>query len=197
MWVLVLSMAAALVLRNAMKFSYAGLWRRSLAFALDYLVIAAYLALLGLVSILVNTTAPTLGAAFFANRLSDHITAFLLVSLPVTLYFALLEASSWQATWGKRKLDLRVVRNDGARLSTGRALGRTVLAFIPWELAHTLIWQIRFAPATPLPLITGGFVLVWVLVGANVARLAVPKTHQSLADWLAGTYVIEQSSTTA
>lgn len=65
-----------------------------------------------------------------------------------------------------------------------------MLTFIPWELAHTLIWQIRFAPATPSLVITGGFVLVWVLVGANIASLALTRTHQSLADWLAGTYVI-------
>jgi uncharacterized RDD family membrane protein YckC len=85
----------------------------------------------------------------------------LLVTLPVTLYFALLEASSWQATWGKRKLNLRVVCTDRARLSVGRAVERTMLTFIPWELANTLIWQIRFAPTTPSSLITSGFVLVW------------------------------------
>jgi Zn-dependent protease with chaperone function len=81
-------------------------------------------------------------------------------------------------------------RTDGARLSTGRAVARTVLTFIPWELAHTLIWQIRFVPAMPSLLITSGFVLVWMLVGANVASLALSKTHESLADRLAGTYVI-------
>lgn len=48
-------------------------------------------------------------------------------------------------------LGMRVVRTDGARLSAGRAVGRTVLTFIPWELAHTLIWQIRFAPRHPRP----------------------------------------------
>jgi len=43
-------------------------------------------------------------------------------------------------------MGLRVIRTDGARLSKTRALSRTVLKFIPWELTHTLIWQIRFAP---------------------------------------------------
>ena len=178
-----------------MNISYAGLRMRTVAFALDYLIIAAYLVLLGLMSLMVNLAAPGLLAALFANELSAHISTFLLVTLPVILYFALLEASSWQATWGKRKLNLRVVRTDGARLSAGRALGRTVLTFLPWELAHTLIWQIRFAPATPSSLITGGFILVWVLVGANIASLALTRIHQSLADRLAGTYVIRQSRT--
>jgi uncharacterized RDD family membrane protein YckC len=166
-----------------------------LAFALDYLIMAVYLALLGLISLTVNLVAPGLLTALFANQLSAHSSAFLLVTLPVTLYFALLEASSWQASWGKRTLGLRVVRSDGARLSAGRAVGRTALTFIPWELAHTLIWQIRFAPAMPSPLIASGFILVWILVGANIASLALTKTHQSLADRLAETYVIWQSHT--
>ena len=58
------------------------------------------------------------------------------------------------------------------------------LCSILWELAHTLIWQICFVPAPPAPLITGGFILVWILVGANIASLALPKTHQRLADQL-------------
>jgi uncharacterized RDD family membrane protein YckC len=178
-----------------MNFSYAGFWRRSLAFALDYLIIAAYLVLLGLISLMANLASPGLLAALFANQLSAHVTGFLLMTLPVILYFALLESSSWQATWGKRRLDLRVIRTDSARLSTSQAVGRTMLTFIPWELAHTLIWQIRFAPATSSLLITGGFVLVWALVSANVASLALTRTHQSLADRLAGTYVIGQSRT--
>jgi uncharacterized RDD family membrane protein YckC len=168
---------------------------RTLAFALDYLIIVAYLALLGLASLMVKLVPPELLPALFANQLSAHITGFLLVTLPVMLYFALLEASSWQATWGKRTLNLRVTRTDGTRLTAGQALGRTALNFIPWELAHTLIWQIRFAPATLSLVITGGFILVWVLVGANIGSLALTKTHQSLADRLAGTYVIRQSRT--
>ncbi len=139
-----------------MNISYAGLRMRTVAFALDYLIIAAYLVLLGLMSLMVNLASPGLLAALFANQLSAHISTFLLVTLPVILYFALLEASSWQATWGKRKLNLRVVRTDGARLSASRALARTVLTFLPWELAHTLIWQIRFVPAISAALSPAG-----------------------------------------
>jgi len=136
---------------------------------------------------MVNLASPGLLAALFANELWAHISAFSLMTLSVMLYFALLEASFWQASWGKRKLNLRVVRTNGARVSAGRAVGRSVLTFIPWELAHTLIWQIRFVLATSSLLFAGGFVLVWVLVGANIANLALSKTHRSLADRLAGT----------
>ena len=97
----------------------------------------------------------------------------MLVTLPVTLYFASLESSSWQATWGKRTMGLRVVRTDGARLNKTRALTRTALKFIPWELTHTLIRQLRFAPQELAPMVSLGFILVWLLVGANVVSLAM------------------------
>lgn len=114
----------------------------------------------------------------------------MLVTLPVTLYFASLESSSWQATWGKRTMGLRVVRTDGARLSKTRALTRIALKFIPWELTHTLIWQLRFAPQELAPMVSLGFILVWLLVGANVVSLAMSASRQTLYDRLAGTYVI-------
>ena len=175
-----------------MNRSYAGLWMRVLAFALDYLIIAAYLVLLVAVSAVVNSAFPVVPATLFANSVSSHITSFLLVILPVALYFALLESSSSQATWGKRKMGLRVIRTDGARLSRTRALSRTVLKFIPWELTHTLIWQIRFAPQEPAPIVSAGFVLVWLLVGANIVSLMMSKTHQTLYDRLAETYVVAE-----
>jgi uncharacterized RDD family membrane protein YckC len=114
----------------------------------------------------------------------------LLITLPVTLYFALGESSTWQATWGKRRQRLTVIGLTGARLSRTQALVRTVLKFIPWELAHTCIWQIRFAPSDSSPLITAGFVLVWILVGANLVSLLRSRSHQTLYDRLAGTYVV-------
>jgi len=86
---------------------YAGFWKRAGAFALDYLVILLYLGILGLIGLLMNS----LGGAFawlFTERVRAQISGFLLVTLPVTLYFALGEASPQKATWGKRRLGLQV-----------------------------------------------------------------------------------------
>ena len=169
---------------------YAGFWTRVLAFAYDYLIIALYLAVLVGTGIIINSAFPNTAALLFGNPISGQISGFLTVTLPVTLYFALSEASHWQATWGKRKRRLKVIRTDGEPLSIPHAMGRNLLKFVPWELAHTCIWQISFSPQDPSPLITVGFVLVWVLVGANALSLITTKTHQSLYDRLAGTYVI-------
>jgi len=40
------------------------------------------------------------------------------------LYFALFESSAWQATFGKRLLDMNVTDNEGRRIGVRRAVGR-------------------------------------------------------------------------
>jgi hypothetical protein len=76
------------------------------------------------------------------------------------------------------------------RLSIARSIGRTALKFIPWELAHTCIWQISFAVGEPSPLIIAGFALVWMLVVANVVSLVMRARRRAIYDRLAGTYVV-------
>jgi NAD(P)-dependent dehydrogenase (short-subunit alcohol dehydrogenase family) len=110
---------------------------------------------------------------FFMNPVSGHGLSFLLVTMPVSLYFVLSEACSRQATWGKCKVGLRVIRSDGTGMGVSRSLGRTALKFVAWELAHFLIWQVRFAGASADPLITAGFVFVWVRSGANLVTFRI------------------------
>jgi uncharacterized RDD family membrane protein YckC len=171
--------------------SYADLWSRVLAFAFDYLAILLYLIVLFIISLVVSLVLPTIASTMFGNPVSGQIIGFFTLTLPVTLYFALLESSPWQATWGKRRQRLKVICTNGERLTRTRAISRTLLKFIPWELAHTCIWQIRFALQEPSPTIMAGFVLVWILVGINVIKLWLSPTHQTLYDWLAGTYVVK------
>jgi uncharacterized RDD family membrane protein YckC len=173
-----------------MQYSYAGLWARVVAFALDYLIIAVYLILVAAVGGLVNLAFPGLARVLFGNRIAGQAIGFALVTLPVMLYFALLESSVWQASWGKRRLGLRVVDARGGWLSLAHALARTALAFAPWELSHTLIWQLHFTTAESPALVTAGFILVWLLVGANTVNLVLRPSHQTLYDWLAGTHVV-------
>jgi uncharacterized RDD family membrane protein YckC len=170
--------------------SYAGLWVRVWAFAFDYVVIALYLVVITVLSLTLGAVFPDIPRILFGNPLSGQVSSFFAITLPVTLYFALLESSAWQATWGKRRKRLKVIRADGGRLSRIRSLGRTLLKFIPWELAHTCIWQVSFAPQEPSALITAGFVLVWILVGANVLSLSISKSHQTLYDKITEAYVV-------
>ncbi|HET9918702.1 MAG TPA: RDD family protein [Ktedonobacteraceae bacterium] len=173
---------------------YANIWQRIGAFLLDYLVIAAYIALLVIIGVGLGF-GPLRGVfqAMFADPNISELSAFLLLVLPVILYFALFQCSSWQATPGKRKMGLRVIATHGTRLSFPRSFVRSLLQFVPWELTHACLWRIPgwpLAPTTPSPIITAGLVLVWVLVGANLLSILVSKKHQALYDWISGTAVI-------
>ena len=168
---------------------YAGFWRRAGAFALDYLLILGYLIGITLLFVILNLLFGV-NQWLFGDRVRAQVVAFLLVTLPVTLYFAIAESSARQGTWGKQRLHLKVTDHNGGRIHFGRALWRTLLKFIPWELSHTLIWQISFAPEATSVWINYGFLLVYGLVGLNFLSLLVSKKHQTLYDFLARTYVI-------
>ena len=171
----------------------AGFRLRVLAFGYDYAVVAAYLLVLVGIGAASSRLAPAVLSAFFGNPVSGEVSGFLAVTLPVTLYFALSESSPHRATWGKSRVNLAVTDLQGGRLSRPRSLARTALKFIPWELAHACIWQISFAADPSSPVYAIGFILVWLLVGANVVSLVASPARQTLYDRLAGTIVVRSS----
>ena len=170
--------------------SLALLWKRLLAFALDYIVISAYLVALVIVGVVLARTPAGPGfRALFANPNSAEATAFLLLVVPVLLYFAIFESSPWQATWGKRVLRLRATTTSGARAGFLCALWRNALKLLPWELTHACLWRIPgwpFDPQTPPLWINVGLILVWVIVVVYVISLAFSRSGQTLYDYLAG-----------
>lgn len=178
-----------------MKDSLALLWKRLLAFALDYLIISVYLAaLVGFSVLLAHTPAGPGFRALFSDPNSAEIIAFLLLVLPVLLYFALFESSRWQATWGKRVLGLHVTATNGSPVSFPRALGRNALKLLPWELTHACLWRIPgwpFDPQTPPLWVSVGLILVWVIVAVYILSLALSQTGQTLYDRLAGVRVAQ------
>lgn len=171
----------------------AGLWIRSAAFGFDYVPIAAYLATLVAVGALAGRSSPSLVNALFGGPFSGEAIGFLLITLPVGLYFALSEASPRRATWGKRRIGLQVTDLEGGRISVARSLVRTGLKFVPWELAHACIWQISFAGDQSSPLYVLGFAAVWLAVGANLLSGLLSPARQTLYDRLAGTLVVRSS----
>ncbi|MDX1591740.1 MAG: RDD family protein, partial [Balneolaceae bacterium] len=99
--------------------------------------------------------------------------------------------SAHQATWGKRWQGIRVIQNNGEKLTKLRSLGRTALKFIPWELAHTCIWQINYGSREYENLIMIGFILVWVWVGIYLLTLLINPKNQALYDKIAKTWVVQ------
>lgn len=169
--------------------SYAGFWLRAKAFAFDYLIISVYLIFVVLLFLALNSIFP-ISSVLFDSRVSAQVSAFLIVTLPITLYYAFGESSAAQATWGKQRIGLRVADSKGNRVTFWISLTRNLLKFIPWELSHTLIWNIYFTEGSFPTYINYTFALVYLLIGLNIAILVMTKTKQSLYDLLAGTVVV-------
>jgi uncharacterized RDD family membrane protein YckC len=166
--------------------------RRVAAWVLDYLIIAAYLVVLTAGSLgLLASPLHTAFTAAMSRPLTAELAGFVLLTAPVVLYFAVLEASPWQATIGKRALGLTVTSWDGARLPVARALVREGVRFLPWEISHALVWQVALTQGgrTFPPWIAAGFGLVYLLVFAYLVTLFVGSTHRTLYDRLAGSVV--------
>jgi len=77
-------------------------------------------------------------------------------------------------------------------LTRKQALVRSLLKFLPWQIAHTSIFHIQeVVPGQePAPFDITGFVLVWVLVGIYVISALISKERRTPYDWAAGSYVI-------
>lgn len=169
---------------------YAGFWQRVKAFVFDYFVILGYLVVITAAGLLFRQF--TQGFEWlFADRVRAQGTVILILTLPVSLFFALGDASLKQGTWGKRRVGLKVEGKNGDRIGLGRSLLRTGLKFIPWELSHTLLWEIAFSNGASSVLIDYGYAFVYLLIGLNIASILLTKTRQSLYDLLAGTYVVQ------
>jgi len=111
--------------------TYADLWQRVRAFVLDYVIILIYLAAITLLIWLLNLF--SINEWLFAERVRAQFVAFLLVTLPVTLYFAIRESSTQRVTWGKQCVGLQVTDYNGERIGFGQAFSRRLLKFIPWN----------------------------------------------------------------
>jgi uncharacterized RDD family membrane protein YckC len=168
--------------------------RRLAAFGLDYLLIAGYLVVLGAVG-----TALTLGPlgewwrALTSSPLRMDAIAFLTSILPVIVYFALLDGGARGATWGKRRMRIRVSSEGGGPLGAGRALVRSVVKFLPWQLAHTSLLHIPGWPTEPRqpPIwVIVGMATVWAIVGIYIVTALARADGRSLYDLVAGSRVV-------
>lgn len=99
---------------------YAGFWKRVAAYLLDsiFYTIAYYVVLLSLTAVVIHNL-PQAKQDLAAGLVSAFVTlgGFL-------FYFVYLEASSWQATPGKKIMGVKVTDLNGNRISFWRSLGR-------------------------------------------------------------------------
>jgi uncharacterized RDD family membrane protein YckC len=130
--------------------AYAGFWLRFIAYIIDGVVSGlAFLILLIPLFVLTGAGA-ALSRISSGENINDDAATFLglgflfgffgIVFLVSWLYYALSESSSWQATLGKKMLDLKVTDMTGQPISFGRASGR----FFAKIISHMIPCEIGF-----------------------------------------------------
>lgn len=109
---------------------YAGFWKRFAAYALDAVVITIVGVVVQMVLILgvFGVSAAAMGDPSAMMESGLGIGALVLVYLiPLGLqvaYYAMFHAGARQATLGKMAVGIKVVRDDGSRISVGLGIGR-------------------------------------------------------------------------
>ena len=119
-----------------------------------------------------------------------EIYTLLTISLPTWLYFAWSEQSRRQATIGKRVLRLIVTDIGGNRIGFGRAMVRTVIKLLPWEISHLTVNLPTSIMYEPNPRFRFGFVVVFALLVLYPALILLTRRRQSLHDLIAKTIVL-------
>ncbi|MGC1415233.1 MAG: RDD family protein [Candidatus Acidiferrum sp.] len=132
--------------------AYAGFWLRFVAYIIDGFISAIAFGIL-LVPLFVLTGAgAALGKIISDGDIGDDMGAFLgagfilgffgIILVVSWLYYALSESSSWQATPGKKILNLTVTDMTGQRISfsraSGRYFGKIITSMIPLAIGYIM-----------------------------------------------------------
>lgn len=173
------------------------IWLRIKALLIDYLVILAWIAIVGLVGFVISVMAggyPDYLGAF--GPFGAQIIFFLVMTFPVGAYLYLTESGTHHATFGKRKVGIRVVGSDGGMPSKRSILLRTIIKLLPWEVAHTFVWQMQYVfyrsgyEAEMPEWIFVGLSISIILVVIYIGMIALRPDGRGPHDLLAGTLVV-------
>ena len=117
-----------------------------------------------------------------------------MVTLPVSLYFIICDSVIEKQSYGKRKVGIKVVTNQGDSPSVIVSIIRVALKFLPWELSHFLVHRLASIGDADVPLsyICIG-VIIYILMFAYILTTIFTSRKQSLYDLLTKTQVIYKS----
>ena len=173
-------------------------WVRFLALLLDYALILGWMALLAAATFALYAITGEFFNWLALGTAGAQVLGFVLLVLPIGIYLFASEASSHQATVGKRVLHLQVVvASTGYRPSRSRILVRTIVKLLPWEIAHFAVWNIVGLVAVedfdfPVWLLVI-VVIADVLPIVYIATVAAQKERRGPHDLVAGTRVIRSN----
>lgn len=156
---------------------------RMMAFGIDYLLILSHALLLLAVTISIG-----IGSL---SPIEGQLIGFLCLTLPVFLYFYLMENGKRAATFGKKLLHIKVI--SSVENKPQNALLRNILKFLPWELAHFgvhwLMYFIRIEKEVPI-WVWIALIVPQVAVLAYIISIFIYKGKSSLYDKAANTSVV-------
>lgn len=174
---------------------------RVAAFLIDILVVCA--AVVVLLQLVLDPLRAALGPGWARVGWFYIGYTLLTVSLPIWLYFAGYESGDQHATFGKRWLGIAVAGASGRPPAFGRALLRTIVKLLPFEIAHLVV----AVPVNPFidPITAGlilpgmrelggtvlaGLLVALLILGATLLSAALHPDRRALHDLLAGTWVV-------
>jgi uncharacterized RDD family membrane protein YckC len=159
------------------------------AFSIDYILILAYL---GLLFVTVQYVVPSVQQLFTQSLAVAQLAGFLLVTVPVSIYFIVCDSTVRKQSVGKKVSGIQVVNRHGRPLSVRQAVVRTFLKFVPWEMSHFLVYRLVLAGEQEMPVyVYAVAVFIYGLIFAYILTCAFSKRKQSVYDMLADTYVVK------
>ena len=99
----------------------AGFLLRFKAFLIDYLLVLGYGVLLLVFNVFLF---PQLQNLFAGSLWLAQFTGFVMVTLPVSIYFIISDSLFNGQSYGKKKMGIRTIGENGSALSVGRAVFR-------------------------------------------------------------------------
>lgn len=168
------------------------IFRRVGAFFIDYGLIFIYAGILFTIALLIQNITNQVISTVHDSPFKDQIFGFLVLTLPVFLYFYICERSAYKGTLGKIifKIEVHSIKPGNTKKSI---FIRNLLRFLPWEIAHTGVhWIIYYTSnnhQTPIWV----FILLIVpqiIVILYFISIVVSKGQSSLYDKIAETTVV-------
>jgi uncharacterized RDD family membrane protein YckC len=110
--------------------------------------------------------------------ITSSIILFLLIMLVGALYHALLNSSSWSATFGKRIMGIILINSDGRKLSFLEAFGHYLLSLFPWIFMVYIVSFQNFhsitifqaITANPFNILFGLVTIAWIQIHSITKR---------------------------
>ena len=170
---------------------YASIGRRVASYVTEVILLfAGVLALQGLlIALRLNPLVQGVLGGAGLSKSAYHLWLLGTVDLPLILYYTGTLGSSARATVVMRWLGLRLEAANGASLGYARALLRTVVMLIPFEVNHFfMVWS--SSPAGIPDQLSLQYAIIGILILAFVGAAALSPRRQSIHDRVAGTVVV-------